>query len=118
MKNRDKLFAGLAALALLSGPGLASAQTQSDQSASPPPSTAVNPPAPPANAPASAETAGVNTSGQLTPATDLPPAQAQALGAGDNTVVTNGPVPDTPASRAKYGAPLSHAGRATSPTGN
>jgi hypothetical protein len=50
--------------------------------------------------------------------TDLPPDQARALAAGDNQMVTNGPVPDTPQNRAKYGAPLSHAGRATSPAGN
>ncbi len=34
------------------------------------------------------------------------------------TTVTNGPVPDTAANRAKYGAPLSHAGKKTKPAGN
>ena len=33
-------------------------------------------------------------------------------------VITNGPVPDTPANRARYGGPLSNAGRNTSPVGN
>jgi hypothetical protein len=33
-------------------------------------------------------------------------------------LVTNGPVPDTPENRARYGQPLSHAGRLTAPRGN
>ena len=32
--------------------------------------------------------------------------------------VTNGPIPDTPANRAKYGAPMSHAGKKSQPAGN
>lgn len=32
--------------------------------------------------------------------------------------VTNGPVPDTPANRARYGQPMSRAGKATTPAGN
>ncbi len=34
------------------------------------------------------------------------------------TTVTNGPVPDTAANRAKYGAPMSHAGKRSKPAGN
>ena len=33
-------------------------------------------------------------------------------------LVTNGPVPDTPENRARYGQPLSNAGRKTAPRGN
>jgi hypothetical protein len=33
-------------------------------------------------------------------------------------LITNGPVPDTPANRARYGQPMSHAGKATAPKGN
>jgi hypothetical protein len=33
-------------------------------------------------------------------------------------VISNGPVPDTPQNRAKYGQPLSNAGRLTKPAGN
>lgn len=33
-------------------------------------------------------------------------------------LVTNGPVPDTPENRARYGQPLSRAGKATTPAGN
>jgi UrcA family protein len=32
--------------------------------------------------------------------------------------VTNGPVPDTPANRARFGGPMSNGGRRTSPAGN
>jgi hypothetical protein len=35
-----------------------------------------------------------------------------------NTLVTNGPVPDTRANRAKYGQPDSNAGKNTRPAGN
>jgi hypothetical protein len=47
-----------------------------------------------------------------------PPGQAAALTPNDASVVSNGPVPDTKANRAKYGKPLSAAGRATQPSGN
>lgn len=33
-------------------------------------------------------------------------------------VYTNGPIPDTPENRARFGGPRSHAGRLTSPRGN
>ena len=65
-----------------------------------------------------AESAGVNASSGPIPADQLPPAQAAALAAGDNRIVTNGPVPDTPANRAKYGGPNSRTGRKTAPAGN
>ncbi len=35
-----------------------------------------------------------------------------------STTVTNGPIPDNAANRVKYGAPMSHAGRASKPAGN
>ena len=34
------------------------------------------------------------------------------------TTVSNGPVPDTAANRARYGQPMSHAGKKTPPKGN
>ncbi len=46
------------------------------------------------------------------------PSQIDALREGDNRVVTNGPIPDTPANRARFGKPLSHAGKKTAPSGN
>jgi hypothetical protein len=94
----------VAALALAM-PAIAQTQTAPDPySASPP------------QAPYAAS-AGVNTSGAV-PADQLPPAQASALAAGDNRMVTNGPVPDTRANRARYGGPMSNAGRRTRPAGN
>lgn len=57
----------------------------------------------------SATTVGVPASGTTTYST----------GATMTTrLVTNGPVPDTRENRAKYGQPLSRAGRATTPAGN
>jgi hypothetical protein len=35
-----------------------------------------------------------------------------------NHTITNGPVPDTPRSRAAYGGPMSRAGNRTAPAGN
>ena len=35
-----------------------------------------------------------------------------------NATVTNGPVPDTAENRAKYGQPMSHAGKRTPAKGN
>jgi len=57
------------------------------------------------------------------PAGNLPtvPDQAQAPASGATVVaatVTNGPIPDTPANRAKYGGPMSHTGKKTKPAGN
>lgn len=52
------------------------------------------------------------------------PASSSTLGdptsmkAGDPNVVSNGPVPDTRENRAKYGRPLSNAGKRSSPAGN
>jgi len=47
-----------------------------------------------------------------------PAESAFRLLAGDPTVVTNGPVPDTPANRAAYGPPQSRSGRESIPSGN
>ena len=48
---------------------------------------------------------------------------SSAMGAGQDVsvtsqTVTNGPVPDTKENRAKYGQPMSHAGRMTKAKGN
>ncbi|MBI1405916.1 MAG: hypothetical protein GC145_07300 [Caulobacter sp.] len=47
-----------------------------------------------------------------------PVAQAYLLKAGDPTVTSNAPVPDTPAVRAEFGGPDSHGGKQTKPVGN
>lgn len=69
-----------------------------------------------------------NSSSTMTPmaptgmATDVvstsSPEQQAMMKAGDPNVVTNGPVADTPENRAKYGAPMSRAGKRTAARGN
>lgn len=66
---------------------------------------------------AAAPDAGVNTSGVVPVSSQSPEAQA-SLKAGDANVVSNPPVADTKANRAKYGAPESNAGKHTVPKGN
>ncbi len=97
--------------------GAASAQGQSnaapgaaqtDTGSAAAPTSAQNGPGPDAaSAPAPAtDTSGYNVGA---PQTD-PNTGAQ--------IVTNGPVPDTHANRARFGTPDSHAGKRTSPAGN
>ncbi|HEY1878882.1 MAG TPA: hypothetical protein VGG68_03000 [Caulobacteraceae bacterium] len=116
--HRVKTMKSVHSLAILmlamTAPSVSIAQAAPYQ---PPPPQAAPDQAAPAPAPA-ADTAGVNASTGPIPADQLPPAQASALAAGDNQIVTNGPVPDTAANRAKYGGPNSHAGRRTAPAGN
>jgi UrcA family protein len=40
------------------------------------------------------------------------------VSATEHQVITNGPVPDTPTNRSRYGGPMSNAGRNTTPAGN
>nr|WP_295109254.1 fasciclin domain-containing protein [uncultured Caulobacter sp.] len=65
----------------------------------------------------SAPASGVNTSGVVPVSSQSPDAQA-SLKAGDPNVVSNPPVADTPENRAKYGKPMSNAGKRTAPKGN
>jgi hypothetical protein len=61
---------------------------------------------------------GVTTSTETTAATDAAaPASAQVASVTTSTV-TNGPVPDTAENRAKYGQPMSRAGKRTAAKGN
>jgi hypothetical protein len=53
----------------------------------------------------------------VAPAAGAPTERAPSANAGTD-LISNGPVPDTPANRAKYGQPLSNAGRLTKPAGN
>lgn len=113
---RHSIIAGaLAVTAMLSIPALAIGAPQDS------PAPAVGDPsgtadqAPAVNAP---PVAGSNTAGVAMDASQMPPGQVQALQNGDNTLVANAPVPDTPANRAKYGRPLSHGGKSTPPAGN
>ena len=89
-------------------PGSMSAQSAMSPSASAPASAMVPDPSAVVGSPAN----------PIPTNSPTPAAQAGSLVAGDTTVVSNGPVPDTRANRAKYGRPLSHAGNLTDPAGN
>ncbi len=113
------ILGAAAAVAIVAIPALAFGQAQTPMSgpgvdAAPPMSA----PAAPMAATPSAGAAGMNTNAMTVDPAQAPPGQVQALQQGDNALVTNGPVPDTPASRAKYGRPLSNAGKKTAPAGN
>ena len=47
-----------------------------------------------------------------------PPSRAYLLTPGDPYVISNGPVPDTRANRARFGGPMSRGGRMTAPVGD
>lgn len=67
-----------------------------------------------ANAPAPMmQEAAVSADAYVAPAAAVAPAPSYTV-----RTVTNGPVPDTPESRARYGGPLSHAGARTAPAGD
>lgn len=68
--------------------------------------------------PASARAADPNAPAVVLGSSPTPPDQAWRLKAGDPSVVSNGPVPDTAENRARYGAPISNGGRMTRPAGN
>jgi len=122
--SRIRILGAATVAALLAVPALvvaASQDTTTAPSGAPPmsaPNSGMSPNSSMSPAAPSATDAGVNTNGVAISADQLPPGQAQALAAGDNKTVTNGPVPDTPANRAKYGKPMSHGGRKTPPAGN
>ncbi len=109
------ILGAAAAAAIVAIPALAFGQAQAPMSA--PGVDATPPMSAPMNAP-SAGAAGMNTNAMTVDPAQAPASQVQALQQGDNALVTNGPVPDTPASRAKYGRPLSNAGKKTAPAGN
>jgi hypothetical protein len=112
-----------AAFATLIG-GAAYAQSTADQSTmtsgDQTPATQMTP-GQPGDMSTTATTAGAN---QYNYNAATQPASSSTLGdpttmkAGDPNVVTNGPVPDTRENRAKYGRPLSNAGKRSAPAGN
>ena len=108
-----RIFGAAAAVALIAAPAFA---------ASPAPAAPDVPAAYPdqTQRPAAypAENAAVNTSGVVLLSSPTPRGQAYMLKAGDPTVVSNAPIADTRANRARYGQPMSNAGRRTAPVGN
>jgi hypothetical protein len=65
-----------------------------------------------------AQPAGALPTGTMAATGQDPSQPAQVIVQPNGLTVTNGPVPDTPANRAKYGGPMSHAGKKTAPSGN
>ncbi len=104
------ILATAAALALTGG--FAAAQTPEPPKDTPTQS-AVQAPPQPAAADATAST--TTTTDATTPAATQSATPAASV---TTTMVTNGPVPDTPENRAKYGQPLSNAGKKTAARGN
>jgi hypothetical protein len=102
-----------------SDPATPSAQTTTTPSATTAPSSTTDLAADPAASPSAmaAPATGVNASGTVPVSSQSPDAQA-SLKAGDANVVSNPPVADTPENRAKYGKPMSNAGKRTAPRGN
>ena len=74
--------------------------------------------APPAAGPVNPEPATAAPDASLAPAAAAPIERAPAASLGGTDVISSGPVPDTAANRAKYGQPMSNAGRMTKPAGN
>jgi hypothetical protein len=110
------LFAAVAATALIGG--AAYAQDQSAQPAQPAPAVIPNTTTPnttAADATALAKAAAPTGQTVATAATTVTDRSGASMTV---STTTNGPVADTPANRAKYGQPLSHAGKRTLAKGN
>ena len=90
-----------AAVALLTAPSLAAAAPKGDAHASQKPASASQTP------PQSDDTVQVETN-----------VSVDQDGKVINHTITNGPVPDTPQTRAAYGGPNSNGGNDTAPAGN
>lgn len=124
------LMIAAAGSALLAGSAMAQDQAAPtpmtpDQSASAPAADqpaapAVNDPSaamPPA-APATQYNYNANPGAATAPASSSTLGDPTTMKAGDIAVVSNGPVPDTAENRAKYGKPMSNAGKKSKPAGN
>jgi len=103
---------GLALSAILVAAGSA-VSAQALQDTAPPTQTGATPSA---MAP-SADLAGQDASAAA-PSDDQSSSTPMMIRQGDNVLVTNGPIPDTKANRARFGKPESNAGKRTAPAGN
>ncbi len=120
----ETLLIGTASLTLIAGAAMAQSTTTTG---TPPPQSPMATPnsmgaTPATTDPSNYPPAPVTTDTTMTaPSTDTTtlPTRMYTTSSGVNVqVISNGPVPDTPENRAKYGQPLSHAGKKTAPAGN
>jgi hypothetical protein len=107
----------IAASALTLMAGAAHAQTAATMAPDPAPAAGlqVNPPRDPNVATRGAATV---IDPMVAPAATAPAASSDASAVVSTTTVTNGPIADTPENRAKYGQPMSRAGKRTAAKGN
>lgn len=121
-----RLLTAAAVSALLAGPAFAGPDPAQPPHQMAPEMTRPAPLADPVAAPAADEAATPASTIVADPSAgpvvqlDSPtsPTEAWRLKAGDPSVVSNAPVPDTAENRALYGGPMSNGGRRTRPAGN
>ena len=109
-----------AALAQVTDPAAPSTTTTTEPSATPAPTADPTLPA------GQSTTTTTTTTAPAAPAADTGTATSTSVTTSDTatgasatvTTLTNGPVPDTAENRAKYGGPMSHAGKRTAAKGN
>lgn len=101
------LLTAVAATALIGGAAYAQQPTTTT-------TTTTTAPSPPATSDTAAPAAPTGAAVQ----TSVTAVDASSGATLTDTLVTNGPIPDTPANRAKYGQPMSQAGKHTPARGN
>jgi hypothetical protein len=96
------------------------ARANRDQSSLPAAPTASAPPRADSQSAASTTSSAGSTwsSDQSASSLASTPAPAGASATVTSELIASAPVPDTPANRARYGQPMSHAGKSTAPRGN
>ena len=107
----NPILAAAAIVALTAGSAAAQSATSDNQTNNPPAAPSADQAATPASATTGAITGPVTSS-------PTPVDQAYTLKAGDPSVISNSPIPDTPQNRAAYGPPMSNAGRHSAATGD
>ena len=111
-------FAAAAAALLVGGAAVAQPAMPAGTS----PDNNANPPAQDQSTPPPATTSDTGSMGgqtdTATPATGAASNTSADVASGGVQVIASQPVPDTRANRAKYGQPMSHAGKHTAPTGD
>jgi len=123
----NTLLAAAAIAAMTAGAAVAqdmAAPSGSDTTSAPPANAAPNAPMDNSAAPMAAPSADQNgtpaaaTMSGPVESSPTPAANAYTLKAGDPNVISNPPIPDTPANRAQFGKPMSNAGRHTAASGD